>query len=509
MSINSFVTPAAWTLFNINNKNNKIKESMKLKINATKEEIKLCGGNEAAAYSSKLNDAVRHKVIKLLQTKLHQYGLCIEASIFPSWGRWYISIATRSFLPGSKITYVQSALILVGTTVSEVIDKFNTLDFLEDAEIAKIAAENKPLYDRYRAYNVINGDNEDVYTVDYDYNTITSTANGNLITNYEVGIKYNDIDLTKLPFFRGYLDSGTSLLESDLDVDAVTERGLAAVTNSDEVDIIENENVLFCCVSKILPVFNMEDKTWSWLKITKEYTEVVWDPTMLEKVVIDPSVKKVIYNLISSVKSRDVDYIANKGNGLIFIYTGPPGVGKTFTAEALGHVKGVPLLKIASGDLGTDAPTIEQLLKKYLDYATAFKAILLIDEADVFMQKRDKDIFINSIVSLFLKTLEYYSGILILTTNLLSTIDNAFRSRIDLIVPFEELSDESKHAVAKGLSRNAGIELPQSTLDWICQLNVNGREIKNIIKLLKMSDDIDDATLRDIFEKQISTKNVV
>ncbi len=482
---------------------------MKVKAEVTKEEVKRYGGNDLLAYREKLTELVKGKVTKLMQTKQHQYGVCTDTNMFMSFGKVYISITTRSYIPGSRITHLESAFFLVGATPADVIKKFNDIDFLDDSEIAKIAVENKAMYDRYRGYNVINGDNESVYTVDGDFNTRVYTANGNLITNYDVGIKYNDIALERVPFFYSYIDSGVSELISDLDTEEINKKGLAAITNSDEDDLIKDSDILFCCISKTLPVFNMEDKTWSWLKITKEYSEVIWDPTMLDKVIIAPSVKKVIYNLMSSVKPRDVDYIANKGNGLIFIYSGPPGVGKTFTAEALGHVKGVPLLKIASGDLGTDAPTIEQLLKKYLDYATAFKAILLIDEADVFMQKRDKDIFINSIVSLFLKTLEYYSGILILTTNLLSTIDNAFRSRIDLVVQFEELSNESKQEVAKGLSKNAGMELPQSTLDWICSLDVNGREIKNIIKLLKMTDGSDDETLRSIFAKQISTKNTV
>ncbi|KAK0740321.1 hypothetical protein B0T18DRAFT_431658 [Schizothecium vesticola] len=58
---------------------------------------------------------------------------------------------------------------------------------------------------------------------------------------------------------------------------------------------------------------------------------------------------------------------------------------------------------------------------------------MLLDEADVFLMKRDwAEVNCNSLVSVFLRKLEYYSGILFLTTNRPGTIDEAFKSRIHI-----------------------------------------------------------------------------
>lgn len=65
---------------------------------------------------------------------------------------------------------------------------------------------------------------------------------------------------------------------------------------------------------------------------------------------------------------------------------------------------------------------------------------MLLDEADVFLAARDKrDLQRNAIVSVFLRVLEYYSGILFLTTNKVGTFDEAFKSRIHLTLYYDKL----------------------------------------------------------------------
>lgn len=66
---------------------------------------------------------------------------------------------------------------------------------------------------------------------------------------------------------------------------------------------------------------------------------------------------------------------------------------------------------------------------------------MLLDEADVFLQSRsrDRDLSRNAIVSVFLSMLEYYSGILFLTTNKIGTFDEAVKSRIHVSLYYKEL----------------------------------------------------------------------
>jgi len=92
-----------------------------------------------------------------------------------------------------------------------------------------------------------------------------------------------------------------------------------------------------------------------------------------------------------------------------------------------------PLYPLTCGDLGTSAKEVESNLSVHLSHATRWDCILLLDEADVFMAKRTKEDYTrNATVSVFLRMLEYYKGVLILTTNRIGTFDEAFKSRVHL-----------------------------------------------------------------------------
>lgn len=97
---------------------------------------------------------------------------------------------------------------------------------------------------------------------------------------------------------------------------------------------------------------------------------------------------------------------------------GPPGTGKTLTAEGISELLKCPLYMASAGELGTDSRFLEHELQKILDICHTWGAILLLDEADVFLEKRNmQDIHRNALVSIFLRQLEYFQGILFLTTN--------------------------------------------------------------------------------------------
>ena len=84
-------------------------------------------------------------------------------------------------------------------------------------------------------------------------------------------------------------------------------------------------------------------------------------------------------------------------------------------------------------DLGLDPSEIESNLTNVLDMTTKWKCVLLLDEADVFLEARSNhDLERNKLVSIFLRILEYYEGFLFLTSNRVEEIDAAFESRIHL-----------------------------------------------------------------------------
>jgi hypothetical protein len=97
---------------------------------------------------------------------------------------------------------------------------------------------------------------------------------------------------------------------------------------------------------------------------------------------------------------RGVDLVRGKGNGLIILLHGPPGTGKTLTAEAVALEQKKPLFPITCGDLGFTPDKVEQSLKDIFRYAHLWDCILLLDEADVFLTRRNvTDIQRNALVS--------------------------------------------------------------------------------------------------------------
>ncbi|KAK1243271.1 hypothetical protein MKX07_003899 [Trichoderma sp. CBMAI-0711] len=121
--------------------------------------------------------------------------------------------------------------------------------------------------------------------------------------------------------------------------------------------------------------------------------------------------------------------------------------GKTLTAEAVAAENNKPLFPIASGDLGFTPDKVEQSLKEIFRYAHLWGCILLLDEADVFFDKEEcyghpeerarcGDVYVQAV---FLRVVEYYNGILFLTTNRVGAIDEAFRSRIHISLNYKHL----------------------------------------------------------------------
>ncbi|KAM7205977.1 putative aaa family atpase [Rhypophila sp. PSN 637] len=137
------------------------------------------------------------------------------------------------------------------------------------------------------------------------------------------------------------------------------------------------------------------------------------------------------------------DFIRGKGAGLFILLHGMPGVGKTTTAEAIAQFYGKPLFKITCGDFGLSPEQIETNLSAVFRLADSWDCILLIDEVDTFFSQRTKGdgaVAKNALVSVFLRILDYYTGILFMTTNRVGALDEAFRSRIHYSVLYPLLS---------------------------------------------------------------------
>ena len=135
--------------------------------------------------------------------------------------------------------------------------------------------------------------------------------------------------------------------------------------------------------------------------------------------------------------------------------------------------------------MGTDPGKAERVLKNIFDRATRWDAVLLLDEADLFLTKRTTDdMQRNAFVTIFLRCLEYYQGIMFLTSNRIEEFDAAFHSRIHLSIKFDSPSAATRSKIWRNFlaTHNRKGTLTQENFDHLgTDLAINGREIKNLI----------------------------
>ncbi|KAL0571467.1 hypothetical protein V5O48_010503 [Marasmius crinis-equi] len=245
-------------------------------------------------------------------------------------------------------------------------------------------------------------------------------------------------------------------------------------------DLSEEELLL---TSTVVYGFSLTDKMWLEFDIEK-IKPVQWNQEAFANLVL-PDGRKHLLQALVEAHHRELgfdDFIKGKGHGLVVNLFGPPGVGKTFSAEATSeHVKR-PLYLVGAGDLGTDPVKLDAALERVFEVATAWKAIVLIDEADVFLEQRSlHDLDRNAMVAVFLRHIEYYRGILFLTTNRVKAFDEAFLSRIHVALHFTHLPVESKIKIWDAFIKKVGASgtITPKEIEILARRNINGRQIKN------------------------------
>ena len=238
--------------------------------------------------------------------------------------------------------------------------------------------------------------------------------------------------------------------------------------------------------------FCFGDKIWGAYAV-RLVEDIVWDYSIYDSLILRSKQKETIRKVVKSHLNQQSgfdDFVKDKGLGLIGLLTGPPGVGKTLTAEAVAEILERPLYVITSGELGDTPQSIDLALRKVLELANDWNAVVLLDEADVFLAKRDRtDLIRNGIVSIFLRQLEYYRGILFLTTNRMDDIDDAFLSRIHFTHLYPALTVDVRKGIWKSFLQRAAevpgmeVNVDEDGIAVLAMQQINGRQIKNAMKI--------------------------
>jgi len=215
-----------------------------------------------------------------------------------------------------------------------------------------------------------------------------------------------------------------------------------------------SEEQLLMCSPTVLG-FSFGDKMWAEFAVDSIH-EIIFNTGAFDSLVLPESQKSIVRALVENHSGKGKskkrpgidDIIRGKGRGLVAVLHGRPGVGKTLTAEGISEYLRKPLYMVSAGELGTDSRMLEHQLSKILDICYGWGAVLLLDEADVFLERRSvHELQRNALVSIFLRQLEYFQGIMFLTTNRVETFDEAFQSRIHIALKYSDLDRKAKRII--------------------------------------------------------------
>jgi SpoVK/Ycf46/Vps4 family AAA+-type ATPase len=126
---------------------------------------------------------------------------------------------------------------------------------------------------------------------------------------------------------------------------------------------------------------------------------------------------------------------------------------------------------------------MELQLSQIFKIVSRWGAILLLDEADVFLERRSsQDLVRNGLVSVFLRKLEYCEGIMFLTTNRVSEFDEAILTRVHLMLRFDDLNQVARttiwgHFLDRARTFKGPAEIKPKELDRLVTVKFNGRQV--------------------------------
>ncbi|NDZ96357.1 ATP-binding protein [Streptomyces sp. SID6673] len=218
---------------------------------------------------------------------------------------------------------------------------------------------------------------------------------------------------------------------------------------------------------------------------TGDLSEYIYDADLQDKLVLPDDQRELLNILTTDISVFTGDIIDGKSAGNVILAMGRPGVGKTLTAEVYAEATGRPLYSIHSGSLGVTAELVRKNLEVIFDRAKRWDAVLLLDEADVFVMERGLDLAQNAIVAEFLRTLEYFDGLLFLTTNRIDGVDEAIHARCAAVIEYRPPGPKDARQVWQILAAGNDVVLGEDLLDDLVGgfPDITPRDIKMLLRL--------------------------
>ncbi|NED93736.1 ATP-binding protein [Phytoactinopolyspora alkaliphila] len=219
--------------------------------------------------------------------------------------------------------------------------------------------------------------------------------------------------------------------------------------------------------------------------------------TSLHDIVLPPDAQGELERLIAWGRHREdvltqgpVQGKGGKAGGIVAMFSGGPGTGKTLAAHVVADALGLELCQVdLSSVVDKYIGETEKNLERVFQQAEAQNALLFFDEADAVFgnrsQVRDaRDRYANTEVSYLLQRMEQFHGIAVLATNLRGNIDSAFSRRLHFVVHFPDPDASTRrHLWVRHLDHIAALdEADPVDLTGLSEaLEVSGGDIRNIV----------------------------
>jgi SpoVK/Ycf46/Vps4 family AAA+-type ATPase len=232
-------------------------------------------------------------------------------------------------------------------------------------------------------------------------------------------------------------------------------------------------------------MFHLELHHHVWVHVD-DMEPYIYQPELKDKLILPPEQTDLIDILTAEMDVLMDDIVEGKSGGTTVLCAGPPGVGKTLTAEVYSEIIKRPLYRVHSGQLGLNVKEMELALKDTLTRAQRWGAVMLIDEADVYIKRRDDNIAANAVVGVFLRVLEYFNGLLFLTTNRVEDIDEAIVSRCIALIKYHPPERADRQKIWDVMTRQFGLEIGTELLETLTDVfpAATGRDIKGLSRLV-------------------------
>jgi SpoVK/Ycf46/Vps4 family AAA+-type ATPase len=227
---------------------------------------------------------------------------------------------------------------------------------------------------------------------------------------------------------------------------------------------VPEEEVHFCAPTVF--GYSFAAKKWGRFAVDK-FTDIQWNAEAFDHLVLSEEKKTLIKSIIYADQLGLItDIVTNKAGGFIVLLHGNPGTGKTLTAEAASEKAQKPLMMLSAAELGFKAVAVELNLRNILEICKLWNAVLLIDEAEVILEERAPgDIQRNGMVSVLLRLLEYHQQVIFLTTNHITRIDPAVRSRIGAAIEYPDLNIDAREQIWTRFLEMGGVEISEDHTD--------------------------------------------